>query len=83
MIASAQPGERWLYCYRAEMDGALVTHDKVLTLRAITAVRALADAGIAFAGTSGRPPRGMRMFTQPLRLTTPLAALNGGRLVSP
>lgn len=67
----------------ADVDGTLVTHDKVLTLRAITAVRALADAGIAFAITSGRPPRGMQMFVEPLRLTTPLAAFNGGRSVRP
>lgn len=67
----------------ADVDGTLVTHDKVLTPRAIEAVRTLADADIAFAITSGRPPRGMQMFVEPLRLTTPLAAFNGGRFVRP
>jgi Cof subfamily protein (haloacid dehalogenase superfamily) len=67
----------------ADVDGTLVTPEKILTTRAISRVRALADAGIAFAITSGRPPRGMQMFVEPLGLTTPLAAFNGGRLVHP
>jgi Cof subfamily protein (haloacid dehalogenase superfamily) len=65
----------------ADVDGTLVTHEKVLTPRAIASVRALARAGIRFAITSGRPPRGMQMFIEALRLTTPLAAFNGGRFV--
>lgn len=67
----------------ADVDGTLVTHEKVLTPRAIASVQALADAGIAFAITSGRPPRGMQMFVEPLKLMTPLAAFNGGRFVRP
>jgi Cof subfamily protein (haloacid dehalogenase superfamily) len=67
----------------ADVDGTLVTHEKVLTPRAIASVQALARAGIAFAITSGRPPRGMQMFVEPLALTTPLAAFNGGRFVRP
>ena len=67
----------------ADVDGTLVTHEKVLTPRAIASVQALADAGIAFAITSGRPPRGMQMFVEPLKLTTALAAFNGGRFVRP
>lgn len=67
----------------ADVDGTLVTHEKVLTQRAIASVQALARAGIAFAITSGRPPRGMQMFVEPLDLTTPLAAFNGGRFVRP
>jgi Cof subfamily protein (haloacid dehalogenase superfamily) len=67
----------------ADVDGTLVTHEKVLTPRAIASVQALAHAGIAFAITSGRPPRGMQMFVEPLKLTTPLAAFNGGRFVRP
>src|SRR5256714_1842963 len=67
----------------ADVDGTLVTHEKVLTPRAIGSVQALGRAGIAFAITSGRPPRGMQMFVEPLGLTTPLAAFNGGRFVRP
>jgi Cof subfamily protein (haloacid dehalogenase superfamily) len=67
----------------ADVDGTLVTHDKVLTPRARDAVRKLREAGIAFAITSGRPPRGMAMLVEPLALTTPVAAFNGGMLVEP
>jgi Cof subfamily protein (haloacid dehalogenase superfamily) len=62
----------------ADVDGTLVTNDKVLTPRAIDAVRKLGEAGVMFAITSGRPPRGMSMLIEPLHLTTPIAAFNGG-----
>jgi Cof subfamily protein (haloacid dehalogenase superfamily) len=67
----------------ADVDGTLVTHDKRLTKRALAAVRELGKRGIAFAITSGRPPQGMSMLIRPLRLTTPLAAFNGGELLWP
>ena len=66
----------------ADVDGTLVTPDKVLTDRAVDAVRRLGSAGIMFAITSGRPPRGMEMLIGPLDLTTPIAAFNGGLLVN-
>ncbi len=66
----------------ADVDGTLVTPDKVLTERAIEAVRDLGKAGILFAITSGRPPRGMSMLIEPLDITTPIAAFNGGLLVN-
>ena len=67
----------------ADVDGTLLTKDKVLTSRAEDAVRALAAAGIAFAITSGRPPRGMAMLIEPLALRTPIAGFNGGVFVHP
>jgi Cof subfamily protein (haloacid dehalogenase superfamily) len=67
----------------SDVDGTLLTRDKVLTPRACAAVRKLHEAGIAFAITSGRPPRGMAMLVGPLAITTPLAAFNGGMLVEP
>jgi len=67
----------------ADVDGTLVTQDKVLTKRAADAVMQLRQAGIAFSVTSGRPPRGMAMLIDPLRLTRPLAAFNGGVLIEP
>ncbi|MEO8927545.1 MAG: Cof-type HAD-IIB family hydrolase, partial [Caulobacteraceae bacterium] len=65
------------------VDGALVTQDKVLTDRARAAAKALREAGIALAITSGRPPRGMKMLIEPLALETPVAGFNGGVLVRP
>jgi Cof subfamily protein (haloacid dehalogenase superfamily) len=67
----------------ADVDGTLVTGDKVLTDRSIEAVGRLGEAGILFAVTSGRPPRGMEMLVGPLDLETPLAAFNGGLVVKP
>ena len=67
----------------ADVDGTLLTKDKVLTSRAADAVKALAAAGIAFAITSGRPPRGMAMLIEPLALRTPIAGFNGGVYAHP
>ena len=67
----------------ADVDGTLVTQDKVLTDRAIAAAGKLKQAGILFAITSGRPPRGMSMLIEPLGLSTPIAAFNGGVFVRP
>jgi Cof subfamily protein (haloacid dehalogenase superfamily) len=67
----------------ADVDSTLVTADKVLTPRARAAVKALHAAGMAFAITSGRPPRGMAMLIDPLTLRTPIAGFNGGIFVKP
>jgi Cof subfamily protein (haloacid dehalogenase superfamily) len=67
----------------ADVDGTLVTQEKILTKRAAEAVQRLREAGIQFSVTSGRPPRGMAMLIDPLKLTQPLAAFNGGVLIKP
>jgi Cof subfamily protein (haloacid dehalogenase superfamily) len=67
----------------ADVDGTLVTQDKVLTEDAVAAVDELREAGILFAITSGRPPRGMAMLIEPLEITTPIAAFNGGLFARP
>ncbi|NUO54703.1 MAG: HAD family phosphatase [Polyangiaceae bacterium] len=66
-----------------DVDGTLVTKDKVLTESALAAVKKLRDSGVVFAITSGRPPFGMRMLVKPLGITTPMAAFNGGVIVLP
>src|SRR6478672_11020980 len=65
----------------ADVDGTLVTEEKVLTKRAQNAVSALQSAGIRFAITSGRPPLGMAMLFDALKLDTPIAGFNGGLFV--
>jgi Cof subfamily protein (haloacid dehalogenase superfamily) len=67
----------------ADVDGTLVTDEKILTERARAAVHHLHEAGILLAITSGRPPRGMAMLIEPLALKTPIAAFNGGVYVKP
>ncbi|HET9265994.1 MAG TPA: Cof-type HAD-IIB family hydrolase [Vicinamibacterales bacterium] len=67
----------------ADVDGTLVTPDKVVTSRARAAVRQVMEAHIAFTITSGRPPKGMRALIDDLELRTPIAAFNGGLYVRP
>ncbi len=67
----------------ADVDGTLVTQEKVLTDRARDAVHRLHRAGICFAITSGRPPKGTAMLVEPLAIDTPIAAFNGGMFVNP
>ena len=67
----------------ADVDGTLVTKNKLLTERAIQAVNRLRERGVVFTICSGRPPRGLRMLVEPLRLTMPMAAFNGGVIVLP
>src|SRR3984893_12482685 len=64
-----------------DVDGTLVTEQKVLTERAQAAVQSLRKAGIRFAITSGRPPKGMAMLFDALKLDTPIAGFNGGLFV--
>jgi hypothetical protein len=67
----------------SDVDGTLVTPAKVLTERSKQAVAELHKRGIGFAIISGRPPRGMSMFVEPLSITTPIAGFNGGAFTGP
>src|SRR5438105_9775687 len=67
----------------SDVDGTRVTDDKRLTDPTRAAVAALRRAGIAFSIISSRPPRGLRMLIEPLELSAPLAAFNGGLLLTP
>ena len=67
----------------ADVDGTLVTQEKILTERAIQSVFRLRAAGIKFAVTSGRPPQGMAMLIDPLKIDQPVAAFHGGVIVKP
>jgi hypothetical protein len=67
----------------SDVDGTLVTDDKVLTASTRAAVAGLRARGIAFAIISSRPPRGLRMLIDCLRITTPIAGFNGGLVTTP
>lgn len=67
----------------ADVDGTLVTPEKILTPRARAAVRTIIESGIAFTITSGRPPLGMKTLIDDLDLRDPVAAFNGGLVVRP
>jgi hypothetical protein len=65
----------------SDVDGTLVTKDKVLTDGAKRAVQRLRDAGIGFTITSSRPPMGMRFLIEPLGITLPVGPFNGSSIV--
>jgi Cof subfamily protein (haloacid dehalogenase superfamily) len=67
----------------ADVDGTLVTQDKVLTARAISSVSRLREANVLFTITSGRPPKGMKMLIDALGLSEPIFAFNGGVVINP
>src|SRR5271167_453588 len=76
-------GQRDIRLLLADVDGTLVTQDKVLTDQTVAVARELREAGITLAITSGRPPRGMSMLIAPLRLEGAIAGFNGGVFVHP
>jgi Cof subfamily protein (haloacid dehalogenase superfamily) len=67
----------------SDVDGTLLTKDKLLTDRAIGAVRKLHEDGIGFTITSSRPTIGMRFLIEPLHITLPIGAFNGSCIVDP
>jgi Cof subfamily protein (haloacid dehalogenase superfamily) len=67
----------------SDVDGTLVTDDKVLTSGARAAVAALRATGIVFSVISSRPPRALRMLVEPLGITTPMSGFNGGVIANP
>jgi hypothetical protein len=67
----------------ADVDGTLVTPDKILTPQARAVVRTIVESGIAFTITSGRPPLGMKTLIEELQLQDPITAFNGGLVVRP
>src|SRR3954468_3924091 len=65
----------------SDVDGTLVTKDKVLTDDAKSAVRNLRAAGIGFTIVSSRPTIGMGFLIEPLEITLPVGAFNGSSIV--
>jgi Cof subfamily protein (haloacid dehalogenase superfamily) len=83
MMASKEGVPNAVRLVVADVDGTLVTPDKILTPRARAAVRAIIEAGIGFTVTSGRPPLGMKALIGELQLQDPITAFNGGLFVRP
>src|ERR1700684_3684701 len=65
----------------SDVDGTLLTKEKVLTDGAVAAVRKLHEPGIGFTITSSRPTIGMRFLIEPLGITLPIGAFNGSCIV--
>jgi Cof subfamily protein (haloacid dehalogenase superfamily) len=67
----------------SDVDGTLVTDEKLLTDRTKEAVSALRSRGIVFTIISSRPPRGLRMVVDTLKIAVPFGGFNGGVIVAP
>ena len=65
----------------ADIDGTLITKDKLLTRKSMQAVQRLHNAGILFGITTGRPPKGTRMLVDSLEGLKFIAGFNGGVVV--
>jgi Cof subfamily protein (haloacid dehalogenase superfamily) len=65
----------------ADIDGTLVTKEKLLTPRSVQAVQRLNEAGILFGVTTGRPPAGTKMLIDSLPGLKFIAGFNGGIIV--
>jgi Cof subfamily protein (haloacid dehalogenase superfamily) len=67
----------------SDVDGTLVTPDKILTPSAVAAARRLGVAGVGFTLISSRPPRGMAGLVAELDVRLPFGGFNGGSLAMP
>ena len=65
----------------SDVDGTLLTKDKILTEGAKGAARRLHEAGIGFTVVSSRPTIGMGFLIEPLAITLPIGAFNGSSIV--
>ncbi len=83
MIVPLRPPSLRISAVLSDVDGTLVTTDKVLTPRARAAAAALRANGIALAIISARPPRGLTMLIEPLAIETLVIGFNGGMVVTP
>src|SRR5215510_4492999 len=82
MTAQPLPNERTrIRLLVADIDGTLVTKEKLLTPRSMQAVRKLQEAGILFGVTTGRPPKGTKMLVDSLPGLKFIAGFNGGIVV--
>lgn len=67
----------------SDVDGTMVTGEKVMTPATLAAARRLQEAGVHLSLVSSRPPRGMAFLAMELGLTGPLGGFNGATILGP
>ncbi|SDT47240.1 HAD family hydrolase [Bradyrhizobium canariense] len=67
----------------SDVDGTLLTKNKILTEKAAHAARRLEDSGVGFTVTSSRPTIGMRFLIEPLQIKLPIGSFNGSSICDP
>jgi len=83
VVSSARPSRFRCSAVISDVDGTLVTNEKVLTAPTQAAVAKLHANGIAFSIISSRPPRGLCMLFTPLGIKIPVGGFNGGVVATP
>ena len=83
VVSSTRPSRFKCSAVISDVDGTLVTNEKILSAPTQAAVAKLHASGIAFSIISSRPPRGLRMLFAPLGITMPVGGFNGGVVATP
>ena len=81
--AGRRPPSRRIRLLISDVDGTLVTPDKIVTPAAKAMVERLRAAGVHFTLVSSRPPRGLLPLVRALDVTQPFAGFNGGAVARP
>lgn len=66
-----------------DLDGTLLTDDKIITERTLNAIKQLKKAGHEIVISTGRPYRASQLYYQQLELTTPIVNFNGAYVHHP
>jgi Cof subfamily protein (haloacid dehalogenase superfamily) len=81
-MTSARPRPFKCAAVISDVDGTLVSDDKILSARSVAAAAELRSNGIVFSVISSRPPRGLRNLIASLGIDVPVAGFNGGVLAT-
>jgi Cof subfamily protein (haloacid dehalogenase superfamily) len=81
-MTSARPRPFKCSAVISDVDGTLVTDDKILSARSVATAAALRSNGIVFTVISSRPPRGLKNLISSLGIDVPVAGFNGGVLAT-
>ena len=65
-----------------DMDGTLLDSRKQISDETVRAVRQLAESGVLFVISTGRPVQGVEKYKKLLRLTGPVITYNGAMIVN-
>jgi len=83
MTQAARSSRSKISAVISDVDGTLVTDEKLLTEATKAAVKALRERNIIFSIISSRPPRGLRMLIEALQIAAPFGGFNGGLIAAP
>ena len=82
-MTSRRPPATKISAIVSDVDGTLVTNEKLVTERTRAAVATIRKAGIPFSIISSRPPRGIAALMKLLEISRPSGSFNGGVIVAP